>query len=91
MKEKKCQATSKVGINDHNIIIVIVVWTALHMEKGNWEFYLQRKKATLRCLAEMFGCRAGTLRKSRLFSYSPPNKRLQYIQTGSREVRKQWL
>lgn len=41
------------------------------------EFYLQREKAVIRCLAEMFGCRTGTLSKSSLFSHGPPNTRLQ--------------
>lgn len=49
-------------------------------------------KADIRCLAGMFGCGAGTLRKSSLFSHSPPNKRLQLIQAASEsEVREQWL
>lgn len=39
---------------------------------------MQRKKAVIRCLAEMFGCRAGTLSKSSLFSHGPPNTRLQH-------------
>lgn len=39
---------------------------------------MQRKKAVIRCLAEMFGCSAGTLSKSSLFSHGPPNTCLQH-------------
>lgn len=49
------------------------------MEKGDiGKFICREKKAVIRCLAEMFGCRAGTLSKSSLFSHGPPNTRLQH-------------
>lgn len=38
----------------------------------------KEKKAVIRCLAEMFGCRAGTLSKSSLFSHGPPNTSLRH-------------
>lgn len=38
----------------------------------------KEKKAVIRCLAEMFGCRAGTPSKSSLFSHGPPNTSLRH-------------
>lgn len=54
-------------------------------KRGHWEFNMQRKKAAIRYLAEMFGCRTGTLSKSSLFSHGPPSSCLQHLGQPRRE------
>lgn len=43
----------------------------------------RERKADVGSLAGVFGCVAGTLSKSSLFSHRPPNKRLHKIQAAS--------
>lgn len=68
--------TSNLWINDHNALIVKGFFLDQNCGwKGDRhsEFSLLRKKAVIWCLAVMFGCKAGTLSKSSLFSHGPPN------------------
>lgn len=60
-------------------------------KRGDWEFHLPRKKAVIRFLAEMFGCRAGTLSKSSLFSHGAPNTWLQHPGLRAVDLKKYFI